>query len=1095
MPAPPVPPSLQSNVNATKVEYVQLGSSGLRVSSPILGTMAIGSKAWQDWVMEENEGLEILKAAWDRGLSTWDTANVYSSGINEEIIGKAIRKFEIPRHKLTILAKCYGTVPEEPSIFNWPFEAQMRTSRDYINQGGLSRSAIFKAVDASLKRLDTDYIDLLQIHRYDASVPPEETMKALHDLVQAGKVHYIGASSMWTFQFARMQFIAEKNGWTKFVSMQNCYNLFYREEEREMNKFCDETGVGLIPWGPLASGLLAKPLGVESARSKISIAMSGGLTEADGVINKRCDEARPTCNRCQKANLICYGGGTIGKFVFLSENEYATGRRTRPRGPNVKTVSNATENTSKAKFSDPESNSRSQENALLDRKLPTGPQRLAVSSTLASPQEDQALAYYSRHHIDVPYGWPGIADRWDDHLKYALEEWSCSRHDSVLSLAILAVSLVTLGRARQDYAALAAGSRKYSKALTKTNMALTSVREASSDDVLLAVMLLSFYENAVMDKNSYVSSEDIEAIGSQSFAHHDGAIAMLKLRRQLNQRTDRSVELDKLVRRQLMRTLLLRSMSVPSWLRDGSQFGEHGLAFDLDCYMVRTAEIRHQASNLWADYAKLAISDRYNKLPRIRRLLADTQSLDTVLTIWADRLPTGFRYSTHPVQYNEYAWTNKRIFDDTVHIYPTVGHAGAWDRYRSIRLILNDLMLKNSSLLTQSSVSDTGPLEEATRSRIHCLLNDLCASVPYVFGLIESPSVTEDDVTVVIKVPATLKESCKASTASSLCWPLYEAIMISGISERHHRYLKERILDVSEIVDDGIMGRLVLDPSIYIPPPPMGIEEVRARLRTHFDVHTSQHPDRWAQLWTAGDFLPWDKGTPNPALIDLLDQRKDLIGDCFVEDAEGTGTKRRKRALVPGCGGGYDVLLLASYGYDAYGLEVSEKAIERCIEEQKANGDKYPVKDEAVGAGRCMFLKGDFFEDGWSKAIAAEGTFELIYDYTFLCALNPSMRPAWALRMSQLLSRKPPGHLICLEYPTYKESSTGGPPFGLTPQTYVEHLSHPGEEVPYDEAGQVEVRSQSQPSSGSLERIDHWQPERTHETGKGTDWMSVWRHR
>ncbi|KAI4179026.1 MAG: hypothetical protein L6R41_008078 [Letrouitia leprolyta] len=290
MQTPPLPASLQSSVNATKVEYVQLGSSGLRVSSPILGTMGIGSKDWQHWAIEEDEGLELLKAAWDRGLSTWDTANVYSSGKNEEIIGKAITKLKIPRHKLTILAKCYGTVPEEAGIFNWPFETEMRKSKDYINQGGLSRSAIFKAVDASLKRLGTDYIDLLQIHRYDASVSPEETMKALHDLVEAGKVHYIGASSMWTYQFAQMQFIAEKNGWTKFVSMQNCYNLCYREEEREMNKFCKETGVGLIPWGPLSSGLLAKPLGVESARSKMVVAMSGGTTEADELINKRVQE-------------------------------------------------------------------------------------------------------------------------------------------------------------------------------------------------------------------------------------------------------------------------------------------------------------------------------------------------------------------------------------------------------------------------------------------------------------------------------------------------------------------------------------------------------------------------------------------------------------------------------------------------------------------------------------------------------------------------------------------------------------------------------------------------------------------------------------
>lgn len=174
---------------------------------------------------------------------------------------------------------------------------------NFLGRVGLSRGAILKAVDASLKRLGTDYIDLLQIHRYDASVSPEETMKALHDLVQAGKVHYIGASSMWTYQFARMQFIAEKNGWTKFVSMQNRYNLCYREEEREMNKFCNETGVGLIPWGPLFSGLLAKPLGVESARSKASVAMSGGITKADEIINHRVQEVaeRKGCKMSQVA--------------------------------------------------------------------------------------------------------------------------------------------------------------------------------------------------------------------------------------------------------------------------------------------------------------------------------------------------------------------------------------------------------------------------------------------------------------------------------------------------------------------------------------------------------------------------------------------------------------------------------------------------------------------------------------------------------------------------------------------------------------------------------------------------------------------------
>lgn len=139
----------------------------------------------------------------------------------------------------------------------------MTETADYVNQGGLSRAAIFNAVDASLKRLQMDYIDLLQIHRFDKDTPIEETMQALHDLVRSGKVRYIGASSMWAYQLAQMQFCAEKNGWTKFVSMQNHYSLCYREEEREMNKFCHETGVGLIPWGPLYAGRLARPLGTD----------------------------------------------------------------------------------------------------------------------------------------------------------------------------------------------------------------------------------------------------------------------------------------------------------------------------------------------------------------------------------------------------------------------------------------------------------------------------------------------------------------------------------------------------------------------------------------------------------------------------------------------------------------------------------------------------------------------------------------------------------------------------------------------------------------------------------------------------------------
>ncbi|EME88000.1 uncharacterized protein MYCFIDRAFT_48222 [Pseudocercospora fijiensis CIRAD86] len=287
-------PVLKS-INETKAEYVRLGRSGLRVSVPIFGAMSFGHKDWQPWVIEEAEALPLLKAAYDRGLTTFDTANVYSNGVSEAIIGKALKHYKIPRDKVVILSKCYGYVGEEPGVRGIMYGQAIAQSKDYVNHGGLSRSAIFQAVNASLKRLDTDYLDLLQIHRFDPETPIEETMEALHDLVRSGKVRYIGASSMWTYQFAMMQFVAEKNGWTKFISMQNHYNLLYREEEREMNKFCNETGVGLIPWAPLCRGHLARPpqehgSTIRSAGEQKNSMFTTGQSESDQIIIKRVQE-------------------------------------------------------------------------------------------------------------------------------------------------------------------------------------------------------------------------------------------------------------------------------------------------------------------------------------------------------------------------------------------------------------------------------------------------------------------------------------------------------------------------------------------------------------------------------------------------------------------------------------------------------------------------------------------------------------------------------------------------------------------------------------------------------------------------------------
>ncbi|TVY35867.1 Aldo-keto reductase [Lachnellula occidentalis] len=273
--------SLKLSVENSKAEYVRLGNSGLSVSVPIFGAMSIGHPDWAPWVLDEEKSLPLLKAAFDRGLNTWDTANVYSNGVSEEIIGKALKKYEIPRQKVVILTKCFAAVGEDPSVKTFFFPTEVQASKDYVNQRGLSRGAIFNQVNTSLKRLDTDYIDLLQIHRFDPATPIEETMEALHDLVKSGKVRYIGASSMWATQFAQMQFVAEKRGWTKFVSMQNQYSLLYREEEREMNRFCNDTGVGLIPWAPLCRGHLARPAEALGSTIRSKPEADKGLTETD----------------------------------------------------------------------------------------------------------------------------------------------------------------------------------------------------------------------------------------------------------------------------------------------------------------------------------------------------------------------------------------------------------------------------------------------------------------------------------------------------------------------------------------------------------------------------------------------------------------------------------------------------------------------------------------------------------------------------------------------------------------------------------------------------------------------------------------------
>ena len=233
------------------MEYVRLGSTGLKVSRLCLGMMSYGDPEWREWVLPEGDAAPFVRRAAEAGITFFDTADVYSVGASEEITGRLLRRFFTRREEYVIATKVHGQMGDSP------------------NDAGLSRKHIMDAIDASLRRLGTDFVDLYQIHRFDPQTPVEETMQALDDVVRAGKARYIGASSMWAWQFASMQHAAELHGWTRFVTMQDHYNLVYREEEREMIPYCAATGVGIVPWSPLARGFLAGNRGRDGAQHTV----------------------------------------------------------------------------------------------------------------------------------------------------------------------------------------------------------------------------------------------------------------------------------------------------------------------------------------------------------------------------------------------------------------------------------------------------------------------------------------------------------------------------------------------------------------------------------------------------------------------------------------------------------------------------------------------------------------------------------------------------------------------------------------------------------------------------------------------------------
>ena len=293
------------------MDYVNLGPTGIKVSRLCLGTMTYGSKKWREWVLDEGESRPFIRRALELGINFFDTADMYSLGASEEVLGRALKDFGPGRDRVVIATKVFNAMGDDP------------------NQRGLSRKHIRHAIEDSLRRLGTDYVDLYQIHRFDPTTPVEETMEALDDLVRSGKVLHLGASSMWAWQFAKMLHAAGSRGWTPFVTMQNHYNLIYREEEREMFPLCADKSIGVLPWSPLARGLLARAPAAATVRARTDEyarnIYGSELPESDRAIQAavgRIASARGVPPAQVALAWVCHKPGVVAPIVGASKPQH-----------------------------------------------------------------------------------------------------------------------------------------------------------------------------------------------------------------------------------------------------------------------------------------------------------------------------------------------------------------------------------------------------------------------------------------------------------------------------------------------------------------------------------------------------------------------------------------------------------------------------------------------------------------------------------------------------------------------------------------------------------------------------------------------------